>query len=255
LSTAHTNPLQQATRDCPFGQYRFPWAGWQHFQGTTMTSSITSSRQVRILIVDDHPVFRMGLGNLLESEPDFQVVGKVSNGDAALRAVHQLNPHVVLLDLSMPGLSGFETLARIHVSAAAPKTLVLTSSESPDDVNRVRAGGARGYLTKDVDHHEIIDAIRDVSRGTAWIQRGAMPTAPSPLGRGNVAGISARELEVLGFVRNGYSNAEIGRVLGITERTVKAHVKALCDKLGAADRAEAVAKGFDVGLLKTAGTL
>lgn len=217
-----------------------------------MTSSKTSTSLVRILIVDDHPVFRAGLANLLCSESGFHVVGQLANGDAAIRTLQQLKPNVVLLDLNMPGLSGLETLRRIHAALAETKIIVLTSSESPDDVNRVRAAGASGYLTKHVDHDEIIAAIREVHRGTEWMQRGTPQPPHDRIVGADTFGISSRELEVLGFVRNGYSNAEIGRMLGITERTVKAHVKALCDKLDAADRAEAVAKGFDRGLLKTA---
>lgn len=214
-----------------------------------MPSAKTSTVAVGILIVDDHPVFRAGLANLLEEEPDFRVLGKVANGEAAIRAVRELRPMIVVLDLSMPGIDGFETLARLRAAADAARVLVLTSSEARDDADRVRAAGGAGYLTKHVDHAEIVTAIRDVARGTEWVQRGLLKMAAKPAAANGHCGVSARELEVLGLVRHGYSNAEIGRLLGITERTVKAHVRALCEKLGASDRAEAVARGFDIGLL------
>jgi len=218
-----------------------------------MTSSQTTGAPLRIMIVDDHPVFRAGLANLLASEADFLIVAAVCSGDAAVAALAAARPQVVLLDLSMPGGSGFDALARIRGACPAAKIVVVTSSESAHDVDRARAAGAAGFLTKHVDHEAIVAAIRDVRRGVAWVQEGATRAAGRPSANGVPLGISSRELEVLGHVRNGFSNAEIGRLLGITERTVKAHVKALCEKLDAADRTAAVARGFDLGLLKAAG--
>jgi DNA-binding NarL/FixJ family response regulator len=218
-----------------------------------MTSTKTSTAAISILIVDDHPVFRAGLANLLEAEPDFRVVEKVSSGEAAIRAVRERRPAIVLLDLSMPGIDGFETLSRIQAASGMARVVALTSSEARDDADRVRAAGGAGYLTKHVDHAEIVAAIRAVAHGTEWVQRGLLKVAALPVAANRQLGVSARESEVLGLVRHGYSNAEIGKLLGITERTAKAHVKALCEKLGASDRAEAVARGFDLGLLKAEG--
>jgi len=202
-------------------------------------------RVIRILIVDDHPLFRAGLANLLESEPDFQVVGKAANGPAAVRLWEQERPHVVVLDLSMPGMDGFETLRRIQAIRPDARAIVLTSSESAEDAQRALQAGARGYLTKHIDQDEIVAAIRDVHGGGTRVQEGLTPAA-----RVGPAGLSGREIEVLVFLRKGFSNAEIGRSLGITERTVKAHVTAILKKMQASDRAEAVAKGFDLGILK-----
>lgn len=200
---------------------------------------------IRILIVDDHPVFRAGLANLIESEPDFQVVGKAANGPAAVRIWEQERPHILLLDLSMPGMDGFETLRRIQAITPDARAIVLTSSESAEDAQRALQAGARGYLTKHIDQDEIVAAIRDVHVGGTRVQEGLTPAA-----RVGPAGLSTREIEVLVFLRKGFSNAEIGRTLGITERTVKAHVTAILKKMHASDRAEAVAKGFDLGILK-----
>jgi DNA-binding NarL/FixJ family response regulator len=210
----------------------------------------TSRMPLRIMIVDDHPVFRTGLVNLLSSEDDFEIVAAVPSGDAAVEALHAVPPHVVLLDLSMPGEGGFDTLARMRDARPGVKVVVLTSSESSLDVDHARAAGAAGFLTKQVDHLMIIAAIRDVHHGVAWVQHGVIRPVAQPSADGLPLGISSRELEVLSYVRNGYSNVEIGRLLGIAPRTVKAHVKALCEKLGASDRTEAVARGFDLGLLK-----
>jgi DNA-binding NarL/FixJ family response regulator len=208
---------------------------------------------IRILIVDDHPVFRAGLANLLESEPDFAIVGKAANGPAAVRLWEQEHPDILLLDLSMPGMDGFETLRQIRNVQPDARAIVLTSSESNDDAQRAMQTGARGYLTKHIDQMEIVAAIRDVHRGEVCIQSGFTGGVPAP-GQHGPGGLSSREIEVLVFMRKGFSNAEIGRTLGITERTVKAHVTAILKKMHAADRAEAVAKGFDLGILKTMPT-
>lgn len=212
-----------------------------------------SRRVIRILIVDDHPVFRAGLANLLESEPDFVVVGKAANGPTAVRLWEQEQPDILLLDLSMPGMDGFETLRQIRVVQPDARAIVLTSSESHDDAQRALQTGARGYLTKHIDQAEIVAAIRDVHRGEVCIQTGIAVGAAGP-GHHGPGGLSSREIEVLVFMRKGFSNAEIGRTLGITERTVKAHVTAILKKMHAADRAEAVAKGFDLGILKAMPT-
>lgn len=211
-------------------------------------NKIGLSSEIRILVVDDHPVFRAGLANLLASEPDFMIVGKAANGTDAIEQLSRCRPHVVLLDLSMPGIGGIETLRRIQAADAGVRVVVLTSSDSPDDVGRAMRAGAQGYLTKLADHAEIVAAIRDVRAGKRRLQRGLSVGEPGPAV--GPLGLSPREIEVLTFLRSGYSNLEIGRTLGITERTVKAHVAALLEKLQAADRAEAVARGFDLGILR-----
>jgi DNA-binding NarL/FixJ family response regulator len=216
-----------------------------------MTSFTTSLRPLRIMIVDDHPVFRTGLANLLAAEGDLEVVAAVASGEAAVAQLGASGPQVVLLDLRMPGQDGLEALETIHRRRPDVKVVVVTSSDSPVDADRARAAGAAGFLSKHVDQGEIVAAIRAVCHGAAWVQEGVRRPGALPAADALPCGISVRELEVLRLVRNGFANAEIGRVLGITERTVKAHVKALCDKYGAADRAEAVARGFDHGLLKT----
>lgn len=217
---------------------------------TAMTSAKTSLRSLRIMIVDDHPVFRTGLANLLAAERDLEVVAAVASGEAAVAELGASRAQVVLLDLRMPGQDGFEALQTIHRRRPDVKVVVVTSSDSPIDADRARAAGATGFLSKHVDQGDIVAAIRAVCHGAAWVQEGVQRPAALTAADGLPFGISMRELEVLRFVRNGFANAEIGRRLGITERTVKAHVKALCGKLGAADRAEAVARGFDHGLLK-----
>lgn len=200
-------------------------------------------------------MFRAGLANMLASEPDLTVVSAVATSEAALVAWQEHRPDVVLLDLNMPGTSGFETLRRLMELSADAKVLVLTSSDASEDAGHAARAGARGFVTKIADREEIVAAIRAVHGGETRFpdmpigRRGVRAVAsvnPAP------ASLSAREVQVLSFLRHGYSNVAIARELGIAERTAKAHVAALLEKLHAADRAEAVARGFDLGVLKVA---
>jgi DNA-binding NarL/FixJ family response regulator len=205
------------------------------------------SPPIRLLLVDDHPVMRAGLANLLGMSPDFSVVGQADDGPTALRLWATLAPDVCLLDVSMTGMDGIETLRRLRSMDPVAKVLMLTSSEAAEDLHCALEAGAVGYVTKTVRHDELTKAIRAVQRGTRVIGSAVERFAG---GRPVNAILSPRELEVLGFLRHGHTNAEIGRLLGISERTARAHVAAIMEALDAPDRAGAVAKGFDLGLLK-----
>ena len=204
--------------------------------------------RIRLLLVDDHPVMRAGLANLLSTEPDFQVVAQADDGEAAIRLWQQHTPDVCLLDMTMHGLDGVETLRRLRAIAPQSRVLMLTSSDSAEDVARALAAGANGYITKSVKHSEVFTAIRSVHAGGRPLSEHAIfDSRPTQ----QVAGISLtpREIEVVAFMREGFTNAEIGRLLGISTHTAKAHVAAVIEKLGASDRTQAVARAFDLGLL------
>lgn len=205
----------------------------------------TAERPIRVLLVDDHPVLRAGLSRLLSVEPDLAVVGHTGSGETAIQMWNQTAPDVCLLDWSMPGMSGRETLRRILAIAPRARVLVLTSSESADDATMAIREGACGFITKNVDHEEIVAAIRDVHEGRTGIRKGVLIAehhAPEGI-------LSSREIEVLGLLRAGLNNTEIGERLGITQRTARFHVSAIMEKLGVTDRTAAVAKAFDLGLL------
>jgi DNA-binding NarL/FixJ family response regulator len=202
---------------------------------------------IRLLLVDDHPVLRAGLANVLNYEPGITVVAEADDGATAIALWRTLRPDVMLLDLSMAGMDGIETLERLRAEFPDARVLMLTSSEAPEDVRHALKAGAGGYVTKNVRRAELVAAIREVFAGARVIGE----SVARQLAAGEESGaVSRRELEVLGLVRQGFTNADIGRLLGISERTAKAHVGALLCKLQAADRAEAVARGFERGLLK-----
>lgn len=202
--------------------------------------------RIRILLIDDHAVLRAGLANLLALERDLVVVGEADNGEAGVKLVQRCQPHVAIIDVSMTGMDGVETSKRIRRLAPEVRILMLTSSESAADAARSIDAGASAYLTKRVAHDEIVSVIRRVHAGQKSIQIGVRPAASPP----QPGLLSGRELEVLRLMRLGNTNLEIGRKLGIAERTVKSHVTAILTKLNTPDRAGAVARGFDLGLLQ-----
>jgi len=201
--------------------------------------------RIRVLLIDDHAVLRAGLANLLALERDLLVVGEADNGEAGVRLVPQCRPHVAIVDVSMTGIDGVETSKRIRLIAPEVRILMLTSSESAADADESLAAGACGFVVKNAEHDAILAAIRAIHGGARGIRCGVPTTIPT---RDEI--LSPRELEVLRLLRAGHSTTEIARALGITSRTVKFHVAAILEKLGAADRMGAIVKGFDLGLLQ-----
>jgi len=207
---------------------------------------------IRVLLVDDHPVFRAGLVSLLKLETDIVVAGQAGSGAAALRMWEVCRPDVCLLDLSMPDVHGLATLRSIRHAQPDARVLILTSSESARDADAALAAGACGYVTKTVEHDTVLAAIRDIHAGARGIREGV--TLPMAVGRAKHEELlSPRELEVLHLLRDGCGTNDIAASLGITTRTVKFHVAAILEKLGAADRMGAIVKAFDLGLLRPAG--
>jgi len=199
------------------------------------------------MLVDDHAVLRAGLANLLNSEIGLNVVAETDDGETALLLWRQHRPDVTLLDISLTGRDGIETLCLLRAEFPDARVLMLTSSEAYEDIRHSLKAGACGYVTKNVRRPELVEAIREVHAGGQAIGEhvARLLASESPLRT-----LSRREVEVLGLVRQGYTNAEVGDLLGVSERTAKAHVAALLVKLEAADRTEAVARGFERGLLK-----
>jgi len=198
------------------------------------------------MLVDDHPVMRAGLANLLSGEPGFSVVAQASDARSALAGWREHRPDVLLLDISLPGLDGIEVLRQIKAEAPQAHVLMLTSSEAKEDVRQSMAAGAAGYVTKSVDPDVLFAAIRGVFERQGVVAQGESRTERDDVGET----LSQREQEVLNLVRQGFSNGEIGNLLGISRRTARAHVSAILRKLGASARTEAVTRGFERGILK-----
>lgn len=196
--------------------------------------------EIRLLLVDDHPVVRRGLRGYLELEPDFTVVGEAGDGEEALRAIEETRPDVVLLDLKMPGLDGQGVLERLGTTGDGPRILVLTSATDAERVPNAISAGAAGFVYKDIDPDALASAIRTVHAGQLLLSpvamrglmngSGAAPSAPS---------LTPRESQVLGLIAKGQTNRQISRALGVSEKTVKTHVTNLLRRIGAADRTQA----------------
>ena len=194
---------------------------------------------IRVVLVDDHAIVRRGLEKLLDGVADIEVVGTAGDGDEAVEVTRRTAPDVVLMDLQMPGTDGVEATCRI-VAAGGVDVLVLTSFSDADRIVAALDAGAVGYLLKDAEPDDVIEGVRAVSRGESPLHPraarqllGARQPAPTAVD------LTPRELEVLALVRAGLANKQIARRLGITDRTVKAHLTSAFARIGVVDRTQA----------------
>ena len=204
-------------------------------------------KKTRILIADDHAVMRMGLSALIDSVEEFTVIGEASDGNEALELALRLKPDVVVMDIYMPGLDGISATKKIKESVPEAKILILTTFETSDGIARALSHGASGAILKSAANDNLIDAIQTVAAGKEYIAddvRRLLDDDPP------ITPLTPRQLEILTYVTRGLTNKEIASTLGIRVDSVGQNLSAIFTKLGAANRAEAIAIAMRKSLLK-----
>jgi two-component system nitrate/nitrite response regulator NarL len=214
-------------------------------------------RPLRILLADDHLLFRKGLAQLLDSQPDFKVIGEAADGLEAIAQTQSLQPDLVLMDINMPNSDGFEATRHIKAKMPDVRVVMLTVSEDADDLKAAVQCGADGYLLKDLSPETLFQQLRGVTSGEAPISRAMTGKLFQQLAQQNqpvaqpmtTDKLSPRESQVVALVANGHSNQEIADKLGIAHNTVKNHLRSILTKLGVRNRAQAAAYAVSRGLV------
>ncbi len=210
--------------------------------------------RVRVLVVDDHALFRQGLISLLREMPDVEVVGEAADGAQALQLMRSLSPDVVLLDVNMPGMDGVEVVERARQQGVTSRIVMLTISREEEDLWGALHAGADGYLLKNVEPHDLHRALLAVAQGQSIlapeVTRPVLQAARHQRSGDTTTVLTRRERDVLRALAQGMTTAQIAQALFITENTVKTHVRHLLRKLEARNRIEAVTKALQQGLLR-----
>lgn len=204
-------------------------------------------KKTSVLLVDDHSVVRMGLAAIINLEKDLKVCGEAESGDEAVKLARELRPDVVVMDFMMPGMDGAEATAAVLKASPESKVIVLTTYGTSADIARALKAGATGAVTKNLANDELADAIRATARGERKL---SAEIEASLSEAGSDDELTARQREVLDSIMRGLSNDDIAKMLGISKVRVKQHLAALYQKLGAANRAEAVAIAMRRQMLK-----
>jgi two-component system NarL family response regulator len=202
---------------------------------------------IRILIADDHPMIRTALKTMIEREPNMEVAGEAKNGLEAVKIFGETRPHITLMDINMPIMDGLEAIKVIRSKDGEARIIVLTNYDTDDDVQSGLAAGAMGYLLKDTTQDKLLNTIRAVHAGERVVPKQLLDKIAQ---RRLLPSLSPREISVLRLMMAGRSNRAIGLELGITESTVKSHVKNILIKMGVNDRTQAVTQAVQRGILR-----
>ncbi len=208
---------------------------------------MTGEKKIRVIVADDHPMFREGMVLILNDQPDITVVGEYENGRDAVRGVRDLSPDVAILDLKMPDMSGAAAASAILEERPQCGILILTTYGGGDDIQRAMRSGARGYVLKESRKPEVLHAIREVAQGRLYIS-GAVGISFAHVA--SMPALTRREREILRFVSEGKTNRDVASELGITEGTVKSHVNGILQKMNVGSRTEAAFMALKHGLLR-----
>jgi DNA-binding NarL/FixJ family response regulator len=206
----------------------------------------TQLKRIRILLVDDHIVLRMGLTTATNGEPDMEVVADADNGLDAIKAYRTHRPDVVVLDLRMPGINGIETIRILRNEFRDARVLVFSNYASGDEVYQALTAGACGFVVKEMALDRLLEAIRKIHQGEQYIP----PEIATRMNGRVLSQLSPRELEVLRLVAKGLSNKEIGADLHVVEGTIKIHITNILAKLGVSDRTQAILAAVKRGIIQ-----